>query len=62
MPDDIDAPALGVGYWPYMNWPKRALTNTQQAPAPVQSSRVVPCQVASSNSQWNSGTEMRQTM
>ena len=52
----------GTGYWPYMNWLKRTRTNTQQAPLPLQSSRLVPCQVASSSSQCTSGTEMRQTM
>ena len=45
-----------------MNWLKRTRTNTQQAPAPLQSSRLVPFQVASSSSQCTSGTEMRQTM
>ena len=44
-----------------MNWPKRARTNTQQAPGLVQSSRDVPCQVASSSSQCTSGTVMRHT-
>ncbi len=51
----------GTGYWPYMNWAKRARMKTQQAPALVQSSREVPRQLASTSSQSTSGSEMRQT-
>ncbi len=50
------------GYWPYMNWPKRARMKTQQAPELLQSSRLVPRQVASTSSHSTSGTERRQTM
>ena len=52
----------GTGYWPYMNWPKRARMKTQQAPSAVQASRLVPFQVASSSAHCTSGTEMRQTI
>ncbi len=51
----------GTGYWPYMNWVKRARMKTQQAPALVQSSREVPRQLASTSSQSTSGSEMRHT-
>ena len=44
-----------------MNWPKRAFTNTQQAPALVQSARVVPVKVASSSIHSITGTKARQS-
>jgi hypothetical protein len=45
-----------------MNWPKRMRTNTQQAPPPLQSSRLVPFQVASRTSHCIKGTEIHPTM
>ena len=44
-----------------MNWPKRALTNTQQAPALTQSARVVPVKVASISIHSITGTNARQS-
>jgi len=41
------------GYIPYMNLLNQTLTNTQQAPSPVQSSFVLPEKLASKNVQFN---------
>ena len=61
MPKRSTRQRSGTGYWPYMNWAKRARMKTQQAPALVQSSREVPRQLASTSSQSTSGSEMRHT-
>ena len=44
-----------------MNWPKRAFTNTQQAPGAVQSARLVPAKFASSSIHSITGTKARQS-
>ena len=43
------------GYIPYMNLLNQTLTNTQQAPSPVQSSFVYPKKLASKKVQFNKG-------